>query len=131
LGRHWHFQYEYDELGRQTGTKAPGAGWVYTVFDRWDRPVLTQDSVQRGRNVRERSFMKYDIHNRAVISGTYIAAQDTVQLRTTGAVATGRFESRNTTATGYTLNGSFPTVILKILNIFPVSLLFILFYGQD
>jgi hypothetical protein len=43
----WHFQYAYDDLGRQTGSKAPGAGWVYTIYDKWDRPVLTQDSVQR------------------------------------------------------------------------------------
>ncbi len=33
--------------GRQIGKKIPGRGWEYTVYDRYDRPVFTQDANLR------------------------------------------------------------------------------------
>jgi len=115
----WYFCYEYDQLGRQTGSKAPGAGWVYSIYDRWDRPVLTQDGVQRAKSPAEWSFVKYDHFNRAVLSGTLRTAAARSTLTTEVAAATGRFESRNTSAIGYSLNGSYPTTVTEadLLNI--------------
>ena len=43
----WMFSYEYDGRRRMTGKRVPGADWVYMVYDRWDRLVLTQDGKQR------------------------------------------------------------------------------------
>jgi hypothetical protein len=49
----WYFQYEYDHLGRSTGSKSPGADWIYVIYDQWDRPVLTQDGEQRIKSTPE------------------------------------------------------------------------------
>lgn len=105
----WHFQYAYDDLGRQTGSRAPGAGWVYTIFDKWDRPVLTQDSVQRVKS--EWTYVKYDIHNRPVIIGTITNGTAIATLRTQVAGSSAfRSEKRITTSPlGYTTNSSYPT----------------------
>ncbi|WP_209332874.1 hypothetical protein [Lunatimonas salinarum] len=106
----WHFQYAYDEFGRQTGTKAPGAGWVYTIYDKWDRPVLTQDGEQRAKATPEWSYVKYDIHNRPVITGTIANGTALATLRTQVAASTAsRFETRNNSALGYTIGSSYPT----------------------
>jgi RHS repeat-associated protein len=67
----WAYQYKYDNLGRQIESKAPGAGWVYTIYDQRDRILLTQDGNQRTNN--EWSYTKYDDLNRPVISGIYKA----------------------------------------------------------
>jgi len=109
----WYFQYEYDQLGRPTGSKAPGAGWVYTLYDRWDRPVLTQDGVQRSKSPAEWAFVKYDDFNRAVLSGIFRSTASRSTLTTEVAAATGRFEVRNPSAIGYSLNGSYPTTVTE------------------
>ncbi|WP_234364040.1 DUF6443 domain-containing protein [Lunatibacter salilacus] len=105
----WHFQYEYDVLGRTTGTKAPGTDWLYTIYDRWDRPVLTQDGVQRAKTpAAEWSFIKYDIHNRPVVSGIITSAATRASLTTAVANHTVRAENDTTTAEGYTLHRTYP-----------------------
>jgi RHS repeat-associated protein len=106
----WHFRYAYDDMGRQIGSKAPGAGWVLTVYDRWDRPVLTQDSVQRAKTpTKEWTYVKYDSHNRPCIVGTLATNSDRAALAPIVEAATGRFETRNTSSVGYTMNASYPT----------------------
>ncbi|TAE46154.1 MAG: RHS repeat-associated core domain-containing protein, partial [Bacteroidetes bacterium] len=35
------FQYKYDERGRMTAKRVPGADWVYMVYDKLDRVVAT------------------------------------------------------------------------------------------
>ncbi|REG78506.1 DUF6443 domain-containing protein [Algoriphagus antarcticus] len=104
----WHFRYEYDELGREIGSKAPAAEWVYTIYDRWDRPVLTQDGIQRAMANPEWNFVKYDAHNRPVIVGTFASSSTRATLTTNVGASTGRFETQNTTAVGYSLNATFP-----------------------
>jgi RHS repeat-associated protein len=65
------FQYKYDARGRMTHKKVPGAGdWIYMVYDNRDRLVLTQDAVQRPTN--EWTFTKYDVLDRAVMTGIYL-----------------------------------------------------------
>ncbi|MDQ3395728.1 MAG: hypothetical protein M3512_16700, partial [Bacteroidota bacterium] len=66
----WYYQHEYDSEHRPTGSKSPGAGWTYTIYDRWDRPVLVQDANQRAKSPAEWSFVKYDDWDRPIISGT-------------------------------------------------------------
>ncbi|MFD2034504.1 DUF6443 domain-containing protein [Belliella marina] len=106
----WHFQYQYDEFGRQIGSKAPGTGWTYTIYDKWDRPVLTQDAEQREKSTHEWTYVKYDIHNRPVITGTIPISTAIGTLRTQVANSPAlRFETRNTSARGYTLTSSYPT----------------------
>ncbi len=53
------FQYEYDTRGRVIGKKIPGTGlensfedegWLYMVYDKRDRVVMTQDANQRQKS---------------------------------------------------------------------------------
>ena len=65
----WTYQTVYDNDSRAVETKGPGTGWVYAVYDKRDRVVLTQDGRQRIAN--EWSYSKYDAQNRPVVSGIY------------------------------------------------------------
>ncbi|MDR7131627.1 RHS repeat-associated protein [Algoriphagus sp. 4150] len=105
----WCFQYEYDNLGRSIGSKTPGAEWLYVIYDRWDRPVLTQDGEQRIKTTPEWTYHKYDIHNRPVITGVLSTDSTRAALTTAVANSTVRDEVRNTTAVGHSLNKTYPT----------------------
>ena len=109
----WHFRYEYDDFGRLVSSKAPGAHPVFTIYDRWDRPVLTQDGVQRARSPQEWSFVKYDVHNRPIITGTFAPGLTRAQLTTAVANSGTRDEIKNTSSVGYTLNRTYPTTVLE------------------
>ncbi len=61
------FRYEYDERNRMIMKKVPGAAEVYMVYDRWDRLILTQDGNQRTSN--KWVFTKYDRFNRPILTG--------------------------------------------------------------
>ncbi len=43
----WVFSYEYDERQRMIGKRVPGSDWMYMVYDKRNRLVLTQDGNQR------------------------------------------------------------------------------------
>ncbi|RAW00574.1 DUF6443 domain-containing protein [Pseudochryseolinea flava] len=93
----WCFQYEHDHLNRITGKKIPGADWIYTIFDRWDRQVLVQDGEQRLKN--EWTYTKYDCHNRVIITGITTGLRS--QLTTKLANASVRFEVNGNNEIGY------------------------------
>ena len=61
------YRYEYDGLNHKTGIKHPGAAWKYIIYDGEDRPVMTQNGIQRQRN--EWSFTKYDGLGRVILQG--------------------------------------------------------------
>lgn len=41
------YLYCYDKRFRQIGKKLPGCDWIFTIYDRSDYPILTQDGRQR------------------------------------------------------------------------------------
>lgn len=61
------FFYEYDAKGRLIRKHIPGAGWTEIVYDRADRPVMTQDASQKTLN--RWSFTQYDARSRIVVQG--------------------------------------------------------------
>jgi RHS repeat-associated protein len=66
------YQYKYDLLGRKIAAKIPATGWRYIVYDKRNRPVLTQDANQANQpSAGEWGFIKYDEFDRPVISGIY------------------------------------------------------------
>ena len=77
----WAFQYKYDGRRRMVEKQVPGAGAVFMVYDNRDRLVLTQDSVQRGKD--EWLFTKYDAFNRPVATGIYTDASTRDDMQTT------------------------------------------------
>lgn len=100
----WCFQLRYDKFGRIIEKKVPGAGWVYFVYDRWDRVTLSQDPNQRLRN--EWSFTKFDIYNRPIATG--VVAGTRSEMETGAAANNNRFEERSRSSIGYT-NRTFPS----------------------
>jgi RHS repeat-associated protein len=105
------FRYEYNGRRLLQMKKVPGAGVEYLVYDRWDRLVLRQDA-----NLRIGHFWvytKYDVLNRPVISGLhhdpYSTTLDSIITNVAGNESWQiRYESRNGSAIGYTLDQSYP-----------------------
>ncbi|MDP4207636.1 MAG: DUF6443 domain-containing protein, partial [Bacteroidota bacterium] len=73
------YQYTYDTRNRMIGKKLPGAGWISMVYDKRDRLVLSQDSVQHSAN--KWLFTKYDELNRPVTTGliTIVDTRNNIQ----------------------------------------------------
>ncbi|MFD2565926.1 RHS repeat domain-containing protein [Pseudotenacibaculum haliotis] len=65
------YQYKYDNRNRLVEKKIPGKGWEYIVYDRLDRPILTQDKIQHDKSPREWTFTKYDDFGRVAYTGIW------------------------------------------------------------
>lgn len=109
----WCYQFEYDNYQRKIGSKGPGTGWIYTIYDQWDRPVLTQDANQRAKSPAEWVFIKYDDLNRPIISGILKTNDSRATLTTALATFATRYEVRNTSVIAYTINQTFPTTVAE------------------
>jgi len=66
------YQYRYDNRKRMIAKKLPGADWVYMVYDKRDRLVLTQDGKMRNEDPKKWLLTCYDIFNRPVMTGIYV-----------------------------------------------------------
>ncbi|MDQ1161505.1 RHS repeat-associated protein [Chryseobacterium sp. SORGH_AS 447] len=121
------YQYRYDSRGRQVEKKLPGKGWEYTVYDRQDRVLMTQDANMGAS--KQWLFTKYDKLGRAVYTGIFTSAQNygsegrqAEQVQANSASAP-RNESRDTGGfsaggvTAYYTNAVYPTAFTKILSI--------------
>ena len=71
------YQYRYDYRNRLVEKKLPGKDWEYIVYDKLDRPILTQDGNLKALN--KWLFTKYDAFNRPVYTGDYINAMQTTR----------------------------------------------------
>jgi Leucine-rich repeat (LRR) protein len=107
------FQYRYDGRNRMVAKRVPGADWVYMIYDKRDRLVLSQDGNLRASN--QWLFTKYDALNRPVMTGiyTHTAYADTAAMNKL--ISTTSFaETFSATGNhGYT-NNVFPTTNLDI-----------------
>ncbi|MEO5890619.1 MAG: DUF6443 domain-containing protein [Ferruginibacter sp.] len=118
FANNWMFLYRYDERGRLVMKKMPGSDSIVMVYDQWDRLVLTQDGVQRGKANKEWLFTKYDCLNRSVMTGVYINNSTHSVIRNLVAASNTRFENINSSsAEGYTLNLAFPYTYQELLTI--------------
>jgi RHS repeat-associated protein len=61
--------YHYDYRNRLVEKKIPGKGWEHIVYDKLDRPILTQDAKLRLDN--NWLFTKYDAFGRVVYTGMH------------------------------------------------------------
>ncbi|CAL2093750.1 RHS repeat-associated core domain-containing protein [Tenacibaculum sp. 190524A02b] len=61
------YQYKYDYRNRLAEKKIPGKEWEYIVYDKLDRPVLTQDANLR--TTKNWLFTKYDELGRVILTG--------------------------------------------------------------
>lgn len=108
------YQYKYDYRNRLVEKKLPGKDWEYIVYDKLDRPILTQDANLKALN--KWMFTKYDDFNRPIYTGEYVNTSQTtralVQSQANG--ATVLFETKQGTntingSTVYYSNNAFPT----------------------
>ncbi|GEN77504.1 DUF6443 domain-containing protein [Chryseobacterium hagamense] len=67
------YQYRYDSRRRLVEKKLPGKGWEYIIYDRQDRPVMSQDANMGASN--QWLFTKYDQHGRVAYTGLYTGSQ--------------------------------------------------------
>lgn len=63
------YQYVYDDRNRMVEKKLPGKDWEHIVYDNLDRPILTQDALQRVDG--EWLFTKYDAFGRVAYTGVF------------------------------------------------------------
>jgi RHS repeat-associated protein len=71
--------YRYDGKNQCIAKKLPGAAWIYYVYDKAGRIILTQDGNQRTGN--EWTFIKYNRQGQAVQSGKTTSTASHASLR--------------------------------------------------
>ncbi|EJL63432.1 RHS repeat-associated core domain protein-containing protein [Flavobacterium sp. CF136] len=118
------YRYKYDYRNRLVEKKLPGKEWEYIVYDKLDRPILTQDANLRIG--KKWLFTKYDAFNRPVYTGEYVNSvtitRKAVQDLATASVAALNEQAQGATvigdATAYYSNASFPNtdINLNIIN---------------
>ncbi|MEM6718513.1 MAG: DUF6443 domain-containing protein, partial [Bacteroidota bacterium] len=90
------YQYKYDHRNRLIEKQLPAKEKEYIVYDKLDRPVLTQDANLRLEN--KWLFTKYDILGRVAYTGLVINAGDRTTLQTQMDAAN-TYETRSSSAT--------------------------------
>ena len=100
------YYYTYDERKRMVTKQLPGAETIYMVYDKRNRLILTQDGEQRKSN--NWLYTKYDRFNRPVQTGTYTATAklSQQQMRIEVEANSNMYEVCNS---GVYTNNSFPT----------------------
>jgi RHS repeat-associated protein len=104
------YQYKYDYRNRLIEKKIPGKGWEYIVYDKLDRPILTQDAVQEAKIEKEWLYIKYDVFGRVVYTGLYKNNSNRATIQASATTHTATYEQRGTTHFNYT-NDAYPTGI--------------------
>ena len=61
------YQYKYDHRNRLVEKRIPGKDWEYIVYDKLDRPILTNDGNLRLH--QKWVFTKYDVFGRPIYTG--------------------------------------------------------------
>lgn len=109
------YQYKYDYRNRLVEKKLPGKDWEYIVYDKLDRPILTQDVNLRATN--KWIFTKYDAFGRTVYTGEYQNNTQTARtdVQTLANGVTAQFETKQginniNGTTVYYSNIAFPNV---------------------
>ncbi|HEX8577020.1 MAG TPA: DUF6443 domain-containing protein [Flavobacterium sp.] len=118
------YQYKYDGENKIIEKKLPGKGWEYIVYDKLDRPVLTQDPNLRAQN--KWLFTKYDAFSRPVYTGDYTNTVQTTRadVQALAIAATVLYESRQSDNTinespVYYSNNAFPNT--PDINLFTIN----------
>ncbi|MEL7341416.1 MAG: hypothetical protein AAGM67_13125, partial [Bacteroidota bacterium] len=113
------FSYEYDNYHRVIKKRVPGADWVYQIYDKLDRMIMSQDGQLRGS--KKWRFTKYDALGRPIQTGLYFSGSALFAgVQSQAANNNQLYESRNNSAFGYT-NVAFPVLSAGNPDLFSVS----------
>ncbi|CAL2091059.1 conserved exported protein of unknown function [Tenacibaculum sp. 190524A02b] len=99
------YQYKYDHRNRLVEKKIPGKGWEYIVYDKLDRPVLTQDANLKSQG--KWLFTKYDILGRVAYTGVYKSSNLRTSLQATFNAKNKEDNYEGKVSPGYSLAGTF------------------------
>ncbi len=117
------YQYKYDDINRLIEKKIPGKDWESIVYDKLDRPVLTQDAVQKTQ--QKWNFTKYDNLGRVAYTGIVTSSNTRSQMQShfnaVNDTALKLYETKKSSGTGfdgtYYTNSNFPYSNLEILTV--------------
>ncbi|MCC2548204.1 DUF6443 domain-containing protein [Hymenobacter sp. BT175] len=106
------FRYYYNSRGLVISKQVPGTdGRTEIVYDQLDRPILSQDALQRTRN--EWTFTKYDQLGRTVVTGLCSRPASATVLQREALAAANQFEVRTAAAAypeHYTTDRAYPVL---------------------
>ncbi|EFK59645.1 RHS repeat-associated core domain-containing protein [Sphingobacterium spiritivorum] len=109
------YLYRYNEQGLVSQVKFPQKGWSYIIYDKFDRPLLTQDALLREKN--HWTFNKYDQLGRPVVTGIFESILSYQQLTNLVNSSTSDFEKKDlSSTTGYT-SLTYPTTDYTVYNV--------------
>lgn len=104
------YQYKYDGYKRLVEKKLPGKDWEYIIYDKLDRPILTQDANLRKdiNNVplNKWIFTKYDALNRPIYTGEYVNNTETTRTSIQALAKLNTFTFETKQSTSLNLNGT-------------------------
>ena len=114
------YQYKYDHRNRLVEKRIPGKEWEYIVYDKLDRPVLTQDANLRAEN--KWLFTKYDVLGRVAYTGKHlnlsiidrVTMQNTINTQYN--IPSKFYEERTDSGIHYN-NSNFPSNDIELLTI--------------
>lgn len=98
------YQYKYDSRNRLVEKKLPGKEWEYIVYDKLDRPILTQDANLR--TLKKWMFTKYDAFGRPVYTGEYVNTTQTSRAAIQGLANAAAVLFENRLASPLAVNGT-------------------------
>lgn len=117
------YQYKYDHRNRLIEKKLPGKGVQYIVYDKLDRPILTQDAIQGAKTTKEWIFTKYDALGRVIYTGLHYNnnSRSTIQSIVDGQSVL--YENKTSSAVSFGSaslfysNNAYPTSIHRVYSI--------------
>lgn len=107
------FQYNYDDKGRNTWKKAPGAAALNMIYDARDRVVFMQDGNQAALSPAQWTANLYDELDRPLVSTLYNTSETITNLQTD-------ISNAATTST-VTINNSGTASVTATLSLNPIS----------
>ena len=113
------YQYRYDRRNRLIEKKIPGKGWEYIVYNKLDRPILTQDANLDAQNLW--LFTKYDAFGRVAYTGTMGTISPRATLQASVDTLAHKNETRTTSSSTiagtvvYYDNQAYPTMDIQEL----------------
>ncbi|MEK6153609.1 DUF6443 domain-containing protein [Flavobacteriaceae bacterium 3-367] len=99
------YQYKYDKRNRLVEKKIPGKGWEYIVYNKLDRPIMTQDSLLRVQN--KWLFTKYDAFGRVAYTGLADVTATRAQAQTAADGTSAQYE---TPSSGFYTFNTYPSL---------------------
>ncbi|MGE6397382.1 DUF6443 domain-containing protein, partial [Chryseobacterium scophthalmum] len=124
------YQYKYDKYNRLAEKKLPGKGWEYVVYDKQNRPVLTQDANLRAmtNNFGQKGWMftKYDAFGRVLYTGFFANTGTRVAMQTAlNNMSANALNNETVTTTPFTqgsmtiyyTKNAFPTGSMTVLSV--------------